>query len=125
SKRRRIESLIEGLQDERALVTAEIEAAKAQMKFVEALTALPARPPHPAATEAGDNWANIFSLIGTRFAEAEKARLAAGIRARDLDRRIVDLQRSLSELAPVEDARTEVRVNVTAGTALEANLLIR
>src|SRR5690606_19048540 len=36
-----------------------------------------------------------------------------------------DLERALSDLAPIEDARTEVRVNVTAAAALEANLLLR
>ena len=127
SKRRRIEALIEGLQDERAVVTAEIQAAEAQKKFVEALIALPTRPKAApsTSTEKGEEWVDIFGLIGTRLAEAEKARLAASIKARDLDRRIADLQRGLTELAPVEDARTEVRVNVAAAAALEANLIIR
>jgi len=44
---------------------------------------------------------------------------------REFDRRIVDLEKVLSSLAPVEDERTELRVNVTAAAALEANLLVR
>ncbi len=130
SKRRRLESMIEALRDERAVVAAEALAAEAQKKFVESLISLPTRPRPPqtqggTTDAAGDNWSDIFGLIGTRLAEAEKARLAAGIKIRDLDRRIVDLERALTELAPVEDARTEVRVNVAAAAALEANLLIR
>ena len=128
SKRRRIEALIEGLDDERAVIAAELQAAEAQKKFVESLVALPTRPrpqPPTAGTLDADNWSDLFGLIGTRLAEAEKARLAASVKVRDLDRRIADLRRGLTELAPVEDARTEVRVNVTAAAALEANLLIR
>ena len=44
---------------------------------------------------------------------------------RDFDRRIDDLEKALSSLAPVEDERTEVRVNVAAAAGLEATLLMR
>jgi uncharacterized protein (TIGR02231 family) len=127
SKRRKLEAAIETLRDERAAIAAEVLAAEAQKKFIESLIALPTRPkaaPNSTA-EKGEDWGDIFLLIGSRLAEAEKARLAAGIKAREIDRRVADLERSLSELAPVEDMRTEVRVNVTAAAALEANLLLR
>jgi uncharacterized protein (TIGR02231 family) len=127
SERRKLELAIEKLDDERAVVIAEVHAAETQKKFIEALVALPNRPP-PAQGSQGDKreeWSDVFSLIGTRLAEAEKARLAAGVKVRDFDRRIADLEKALSGLAPVEDERTEVRVNVTAAAALEANLLVR
>jgi uncharacterized protein (TIGR02231 family) len=127
SERRKLELAIEKLVDERAVVDAEVKAAETQKKFIEALVALPNRPAPGGGSppEGGDKWADIFSLIGTRLAEAEKARLAAAIKVREFDRRIVDLEKVLSSLAPVEDERTEVRVNVTAAAALEANLLVR
>jgi uncharacterized protein (TIGR02231 family) len=127
SERRKLEAAIEKLEDERAVIASEVKAAEAQGKFVEALTTLPNRPAPPAGAPAqgGDMWADVFSLIGTRLAEAEKARLAASVRVREYDRRIADLEKALSGLAPVEDERTEVRVNVTAAAALEANLLVR
>lgn len=127
SERRKLELAIEKLEDERAVVEAEVKAAEAQRKFVEALIALPSRPKAApgSSPEKGEEWGDIFSLIGARLAEAEKARLAAGLKVRDLERRIVDLEKALSSLAPVEDERTEIRVHVTAAAALEANLLVR
>ncbi len=127
SERRKLEEAIERLQDERAVIAAEVEAAEAQKRFVEGLVTLPTRAnPKPATNaEKGEEWGDIFLLIGSRLAEAEKARLAASHKVRELDRRITDLERALSDLAPIEDARTEVRVNVTAAAALEANLLLR
>ena len=127
SEQRRLEMAIEKLEDERAAVTAEVQAAEAQKKFIEALIALPSRPKEAVGTSAekGEDWSGIFSLIGTRLADAEKARLAAAIKVRDYDRRIADLEKALSGLAPVEDERTELRVNVSAAAALEANLLVR
>jgi uncharacterized protein (TIGR02231 family) len=127
SERRRLEEAIEKLQDERAVIAADVEAAEAQKRFIEGLVTLPSRPnakPNENA-EKGAEWSDVFALIGSRLAEAEKARLTAGLRVRELDHRITDLERALSDLAPVEDARTEVRVNVTAAAALEANLLLR
>lgn len=127
SERRKLELAIEQLQDERAVVLAEVEAAEAQKNFVEALAALPKRPdPLPGAVAATQpDWGSLFNLIGSRLAEAEKARLTAIVKVRDIERRIADLEKALSGLAPVEDERTEVRVNVTAGAAVEAGLLLR
>lgn len=127
SEQRKLELAIEQLDDERAIVTAEVKAAETQKKFIEALVELPNRPAPTGGASAGsgDKWADVFSLIGTRLADAEKARIAATIKVREFDRRIVDLEKVLASLAPVEDERTEVRVNVTAAAALEANLLVR
>ncbi|MEO8652218.1 MAG: mucoidy inhibitor MuiA family protein [Hyphomicrobiaceae bacterium] len=127
SERRKLELAIEKLDDERAVVNAEVKAAETQKAFIEALIALPNRPPAAASAqgEKREEWGDIFTLIGTRLAEAEKARLAATVKVREFDRRIADLEKALSGLAPVEDERTEVRVNVTAAAALEANLLVR
>jgi uncharacterized protein (TIGR02231 family) len=127
SERRKLELAIEKLDDERAVVAAEIKAAETQKRFIEALVALPGRPPAAPAPlgEKREEWGDIFSLIGTRLAEAEKARLAATVKVREFDRRIEDLEKALSTLAPVEDERTEVRVNVVAAAALEATLLVR
>jgi uncharacterized protein (TIGR02231 family) len=127
SERRKLEEAIERLQDDRALVAAEMDAAEAQKRFVEGLVALPTRPSVKQGenAEKGEVWGEIFSLIGSRLAQAEKTRLAASLKVREFDRRIADLERALSDLAPIEDARTEVRVHITAAAALEANLLVR
>ena len=127
SERRKLELAIEKLDDERAVVTAEVKAAETQKAFIEALIALPNRPPAAASGqgEKREEWGDIFTLIGTRLAEAEKARLAATVKVREFDRRVDDLEKALSSLAPVEDERTEVRVNVSAAAGLEATLLVR
>jgi uncharacterized protein (TIGR02231 family) len=127
SERRKLEEAIEKVQDERAVIAADMAAAEAQKKFVESLVTLPRRPKasQSEGADKGEEWGNIYLLIGSRLAEAEKARLVAGLKVREFDRRIADLEKALSGLAPVEDARTEVRVNVNAATALEVNLLLR
>ena len=102
SERRRLEEAIERLQDERGLIAAEVEAAEAQKRFIEGLVALPSRPAAKTGetAEKREEWGDIFTLIGSRLAEAEKARLAAGLKVRELDHRITDLERAFrNELA--------------------------
>lgn len=127
SERRRLEIAIEKLKDERALVDADVKAAELQKVLVTKLAELPTRPA-PANSTSGTpapDWGALFALIGSRLAEAEKAVLAAGLRGRAIDRRIVDMEKALESVAPVVDERTEIRVNVTAPASLEATLVIR
>ncbi len=127
SERRRIELEIEKLRDEAAGVEADIKATDAQKALINKLTELPAHPPAPgpAATPAMPDWGQLFGLIGTKLAEAERAQLAARVKLRDVERRIHDLEKKLAALAPGQAQRTEVKVFVAASAPLEANLDIR
>lgn len=127
SERRAIEQEIEKLRDERALVEAEAKAASTQLLLVQKLAELPgvpSVPPGGGATQLPD-WPALYAMIGQRSGDAQKAILAARVRMRDIDRRVEDLEKKLAALAPAQDERTEVKVAVAAGAALEAELTIR
>jgi uncharacterized protein (TIGR02231 family) len=126
SERRRVEEAIEKLKDERAALLVSIQAAEAQKKLLENLTRLPATPaPANAAPEAQPDWGRLFELIGQRTVEAQRTIIETQIKVREVDRRIGDLQGQLASLAPTRQRRTEVKVFVAAGEALEAEMTIR
>ncbi len=127
SERRRIELEIEKLRDQHAQIEAEVKAADAQKALIAKLTELPTVPPQPGPQggAAPVDWAQIFTLIGTKLAEAERTQLAAQVKLRDVDRSIADLEKQLAALAPSQQQRTEVKVFVNAGGDLEADLTIR
>jgi len=127
SERRRIELEIEKLRDEHARIDAEVKAADAQKALISKLTELPTVPPQPGpqGATAPVDWSQIFTLIGTKLAEAERAQLAARVKLRDVERSIADLEKKLASLAPSQQQRTEVKVFVSAAADLEADLTIR
>ncbi len=126
TERRRIEAEIEKLRDERAGIEAQQKAAQSQLSLIEKLTNLPEHPsPVTGGTSAQPDWGQLFALIGTRSAEAQKALLDAQFKMRDVDRRIEDLNKKLVQLTPAQDERTEAKVFVAAGGPLDAELTIR
>ncbi|MGE0767971.1 MAG: mucoidy inhibitor MuiA family protein [Hyphomicrobiaceae bacterium] len=127
SERRRIELEIETLRDEHARIEAEVKATDAQKALIAKLTELPTVAPQPGApgVAAAVDWGQIFTLVGTKLAEAERAQLAARVKLRDVERSIADLQKKLAAIAPGQQQRTEVKVFVVAAADLEANLTIR
>jgi uncharacterized protein (TIGR02231 family) len=126
SERKKIEDAIEKLKDEKAVLTASAQAAEAQKVLINNLAQLPTRPaPANGAAPTQPDWGQIFGLIGQRFAEAQKAVLDAQVKIREVDRQIKDLEGKLASLAPGQEERTEVKVFVNAGGALEADLTIR
>jgi len=125
SERKQVEEAIEKLKDERAVLQAAVDAAQAQKALVNNLAQLPTRPPAPNGAAAQPDWSLLFTLIGQRSAEAQKAILEAQIKIRETDRQIADLTGKLTALAPTQDERTEVKVFVNATGALDADLSIR
>ena len=127
SERRRIELEIEKLRDEHAQIEADVKATDAQKALISKLTELPTVPPQPGAPggAAPVDWSQIFTLVGTKLAEAERAQLAARVKLRDVERSIADLEKKLAGLAPSQQQRTEVKVFVSAAADVEADLTIR
>jgi uncharacterized protein (TIGR02231 family) len=126
SERKKVEDAIEKLKDERAVLAASAQAAEAQKALISNLAQLPTRPaPASGSAAAEPDWGQIFGLIGQRFAEAQKAVLDTQVKIRDVDRQIKDLEGKLASLAPAQEERTEVKVFVNAGAALEADISIR
>lgn len=126
TERRRLETEIEKLRDERARIDAEVKATDAQKALIQKLTELPSVSPVPGAGAAAPvDWSQIFTLVGTKLAEAEKAQLEARVKLRDVDRKTSDLEKQLAALAPSQLQRTEVKVFVAAAVDLEADLTVR
>ncbi len=127
SERRALELEIEGLRDERASIEADVKAASTQLALIDKLTELPVHPGPAGPQPAGGlpDWGQVFALIGQRSAEAQRASLSAQVKGRQVDRKIEDLQKKLASLAPGQEERTEVKVFVAAGVALEGELTLR
>jgi uncharacterized protein (TIGR02231 family) len=125
TERRRVEREIEKLQDEKSALEATIQAARTQKELIDNLTKLPGTPLATAGTAAQPDWGQLFELIGKRAAEAHGAILDTQIKIREVDRQIKDLEGRLASLAPSRQARTEVKVTLTAQAALEADMAIR
>jgi uncharacterized protein (TIGR02231 family) len=125
TERKQIEDAIEKLKDERALLQAAVEAAQAQKALINNLANLPMQPSAPNSAAMQPDWAQLFTLIGQRSAEAQKSILDSQIRMRETDRQIIDLTRKLTSVAPAQEERTEVKVFVNAAAGLDADLTIR
>ncbi len=127
SERRRIETEIEKLRDEHAVIEAEVKAADAQKALINKLTELPTVPPGNSGPSpaAQVDWGQLFGLVGAKLAEAERAQLTARVKLREVERSITDLEKKLAAVAPSQQQRTEVKVFVNAGADLDADLTIR
>jgi len=125
TERKRVEDAIERLKDERAVLQAGVEAAQAQKALIGNLAQLPMQPPAAGGAAPQPDWSQLFILIGQRSAEAQKTILEAQIKIRDIDRQIADLANKLPTLTPAPEERTEVKVFVSAGDALDADLTVR
>lgn len=128
TERRRLEDEIERLRDERSGFEARIETAETQKGFIKELAGLPSRPVEPAPASQGmprEDWAQIFSLIGSSMADVHRAIHEAQLRIREIDRRIEELEKQLADQAPPLEERTQVVVHLSAPAPLEADLLVR
>lgn len=125
AERKRVEDAIDRMQDEYLMIKGQVEAAEKQKELVSSLTRLPARPVAAGAAAPAEDWSQILALIASATGQATAADVAAKARIRDTERKLADLKRRLSELAPKQLDRTQVRVLVTAAAPLEADLSVR
>jgi uncharacterized protein (TIGR02231 family) len=126
--RKRIEDEIERLKDERARHQADQQAAEAQKSFLANLVQLPAHAPQPLGAGTGaarEDWSQILALIVKEMPPAQKAVLDAGIKIRETDRKIRELERQLKAEGPRAEERTVVKVHVSVRAPLEADLTVR
>ena len=128
AERKAIEDEIERRGDQIASLKAEIETRETQKAFIGNLSQLPTRPaspPPPGSAPVNERWSDILALIGTSSADVHRALINARLNIRGIEREIVDLRRRLAALAPRQENRTEVRINLAAAAALEAVLTVR
>jgi uncharacterized protein (TIGR02231 family) len=127
AERKRIEDEIERLRDERGLAQGQQDAAQTQKTLLSNLAELPGRAPQesPQSTVPPTDWTQILGLIASGMNDAQRSALDAEVKKRDLDRRIEELEKKLSSLAPARVEQTEVKVHVLAEATLEADLTVR
>jgi uncharacterized protein (TIGR02231 family) len=129
--RKQIERDIQKLGDEQTLLGSALEAAKVQREVIAQLIQLPGHKSDPAPQSAAQpgtqpDWAQLLNLVGERTEKAQRSILELGLKSRDIDRSIADLNDKLQALAPAAVRnQTEVKVAVTALTAQDAELLVR
>ncbi len=125
-ERKRIEDELEVLRDQKAAIDAQVQAAETQKALISNLAQLPVRPsPAAGSPVGGEDWARILSIITQGTTDAARLQIEAQFKARDLDRKISDLENRLSALIPAKTEQTEVRVYVDAGSPLEADVTVR
>ncbi|HEX9881476.1 MAG TPA: mucoidy inhibitor MuiA family protein, partial [Hyphomicrobium sp.] len=127
AERKSIEDEVERLRDERGLAQGQQDAAQTQKMLLNNLAELPGRSAeHPSQTTVPPtDWGQILALIASGMTDAQRSALDAEVKKRELDRRIEELEKKLSALAPARVEQTEVKVFVTADAPLEADLTVR
>ena len=126
SERKRLEKEIEELKDKRQMVQARIDTANTQQVLLQNLANLPnVSPGRDGSAGPAPDWGQLVRLIGNEMGEIQETLLEATVDLRDLDRKIEDLEKTLSELAPKRIERTQVKVFVSSDSALEADLTIK
>ncbi|MFN0191500.1 MAG: mucoidy inhibitor MuiA family protein [Aestuariivirga sp.] len=124
AERKRIEGKMETLNDERGLLDQTIADAEYQKSLMQQLaSSIFAPPPKPENAEkhGPEDLANLLNLVGARLQTFSKTVTDARIRQRAIDREIQDLNNQLAGLAPQDQGRFTVAVNLsvpaeTAGT---------
>ena len=128
AERKRLENEIEKLRDQRGLAQGQQDAAQTQKTLLGNLAQMPGRSLEDKATTQPipqTDWSQILELIGAGMTQAQRSALEAEVTKRELDRKIEDLEKQLSEVAPARVQRTEVKVFVTASATLDADLTVR
>jgi uncharacterized protein (TIGR02231 family) len=124
-QRRDLEDRIEKLRDQRLVLQSDIQAAEAQKTLINGLTQLPGRPSTAGATAPEPDWTKLLALIGEKTAAAQRSILDTNVKLRDIDRQVDELGKKLATLAPAPEARTEVKVFVSAAATTDAELVVR
>ena len=120
AQRKSIESAIEALQDERAVLDQTISDAEYQKSLMQQLATNAFTPP-PKEDEAkrfepGD-LGGLLDLVGSKLQTLSKLILDSRVRQRGIDRQIADLSNELQRLAPQEGQRVVVTVHLAAPVA--------
>ena len=126
SARKKIEDQIEALDDSRAVQDGVIQAAEMQRTYLESLAKLPQAPTAASPSTPREDWVALFGVIGTSMGDIAKTVTGARLRQREIDRQLEDLRKQLETAGGNNgQARTEVRIYVSAAEPLDAVLTLR
>ena len=126
TERKRLEKEIERLKDQRQLLQGKIESAQTQRTLLQNLANLPNVPTgRDGQSGVLPDWGQLIGLIGTGLGDVQQQMLDANVQIREIDRKVSDLEKAISELAPKRIERTQVKVFVSTDAAVEADLKLK
>jgi len=115
--RKAVEDKIEAFQDERGRLDQVIADAEYQRTLLQQLAGNAFNPP-PKAGDARpfnpQDLTNLVDLVGGKLQDVSKLTLESKIRQRTIDRQIADLQLQLDQMAPRDEQRFRVSVNLAS-----------
>jgi uncharacterized protein (TIGR02231 family) len=117
AERKRIEAQMEALQDERGLLDQTIADAEYQKSLMQQLASTvftPSSKETEVQRRGAEDLANLLGLVGEKLQSYSKTVLDARIRQRAIDKQMNDLSNEAAQLAPQDQARVTVTVNLSA-----------
>lgn len=124
-ERKRLEDEMEKLKDQKSALEAQKQAVETQRQLIGNLANLPSRPAPAQGAEKAEDWGAVLAAIATGSASAARLAVETSAQLREVERQILELQKKINAVAPLRDERTEVKVNVAAGAAVDADLVVR
>lgn len=128
SERVRIEKLIEAHNDEINLLGLQSNNAntvRAMLQAIAGQAVLPRREEKNTDVISANELSALLSLSGEKFEEISQITEKARIRQRELSREIEELRQQLNQLAPTQEIRTLVSINISAANAGDSEIRIR
>ncbi|MCF6321920.1 MAG: DUF4139 domain-containing protein [Rhizobiaceae bacterium] len=128
SERKEIESAIEALNDEINALDQQSDNAKTQRAMLQALAGqaiVPRRGENGGIMISTEELSSLLALSEERFAALSQITQKASIRQREISKEIDEMHRRLSEIAPKQELKTVVAINLTSDGAGSAEFQIR
>ena len=127
TRRKALEKEVQALQDERSALETAIADANHQRTFLMSLADKQLTPSSTTETLKGidvTQLAGLVDLLGQRLALLAKDIQQAQVKQREIDEKINEKHNQLAQLAPGNEYRTEVVVNVEADAAVSGSLRV-
>ncbi len=122
---RREQKQLESLEDSHRQVQARIQTLETQKNLVNNLAQLPLQPISGSGERAGQDWGQLYDLIGERLANANDIIFKAQLEERELLEKISDLRQQLGQKPPRQKYITALSVQLFARQDIKGQLKIR
>ncbi len=124
-ERKELEKQLESLEDSHRQLQARIETLETQKKLVNNLAQLPLQPDTGKGQGAGQDWRQLYDLIGERLGNANDIIFKAQLEERDILEKISDLRRQLKQKPPKQHYITAVSIRLFVKQDVKGQLKIR
>ena len=111
-ERKELEKQLESLEDSHRQLQARIETLETQKKLVNNLAQLPLQPDTGKRQGTGQDWRQLYDLIGERLGNANDIIFKAQLEERDILEKIADLRAQLNQKPPKQHFITAVFIRL-------------